>query len=281
VHPGIAAAARYAATRSQSEDPPAATALLAIAKSHARDPAIADRLGRDFVARATDAAQAHATLGGLFDALGDRARARAAWQVAVAQSDEVAFGRGLAEAAARAADGPAANVFATQAGAASGDPAVSWNAVGFALLSATQYVDALTAARTAIDLAGPDELARSLDLAIACSRALGRDDQVGALGVQRAQLTLALAPFGSTPEESDALAALAAHGARPSAITEARLWVASRAHPRDVALRAALLDGLDTDDSRRVAVIRELVELAGDPMNERALAAVGALRATR
>ncbi len=279
--PGLAAAARFAATRSESSNPATAdraAALLAIANAYGRDRGTADRLGRDFVARATDAALAHATLGGLFDAIGDRGRARAAWQAAAAQSDEVAFLRGLAEAAGRAGDGPAANVFATQAGAASGDPAVVWNAVGYALLSANQYVDAMTAARTSIDLAGPEELPRSIDLAIACSRALGRDAQLAALEVQRAQLTLALTPFGSKPEASDVLAALAAHEARPNAVTVARLWVAARMHPRDIEVRAVLLEALEPGDSRRMAVIRELLELAGDPMSERALAAVAALR---
>ena len=283
VAPGLAAAARYAASRFEGDGGGrgivrAASAMLAIAQGYARDPGIADRLASDFIARATDAALAHATIGGLFDAIGDRARARAAWQAAVAMSDEVAFVRGLAEAVGRAGDGPAATVFATQAGAASGDPAVVWNAVGYALLSAKQYVDALTSARTALDLAGPDELGRSLDLAIACSRALGRDAQAAALEVQRAQLTLALTPHGSKPEASDVLAALAAYTARPNAVTVARLWVAAQLHPRDIETRAVLLEALDADDSRRAAVIRELLELAGDPMSERALAAVAALR---
>src|SRR5262249_41293310 len=75
--------------------------LPAIAAGFARDPAIADRLARDAVAGASDAAAMHATLGAVFDALGDPARARAAWQAAVDASREPRFLRGLAEAQAR------------------------------------------------------------------------------------------------------------------------------------------------------------------------------------
>src|SRR5690606_4190457 len=124
-------------------------------------------------------------------------------------------------------------------------PAVIWNAVCAALLSAQQHVDALTAARTALDLAGPDELPRSLDLALELSKILGRTAQADALGVQRAQLANTLAPQGS-----ESLAALAEHRANPTAVTVAGLWVASRSHPRDAELRAALLAALEPDDAR-------------------------------
>ncbi len=272
VDPVTAAAARYAATRGDN-----AAGLIVVAKAYARDPSVAERLARDVVARAPDAALAHATIGALYDALGDAPRARAAWQEAVALSDEAAFVQGLADATGRAGDGSAALVFATQAGAASGDPAVVWNAVAAALLSSSQYVETLTAARSALDLAGPDELPRALDLAIAASRALGRTSQADALGVQRAQVSLA---HGAT-QDSDALAAIAAHELRPTAVSVARLWVAARAYPRDIEVRAALLASLDVDDARRPVVVRELLELAGDPSSDRALAAVIALRAAR
>ncbi|HEY5952705.1 MAG TPA: hypothetical protein VIV40_44705, partial [Kofleriaceae bacterium] len=211
--------------------------------------------------------------GALFDALGDPGRARLAWQAAVELSAEPAFVRGLAETAARTGDGPAALVFATQAAAASGDPAVDWVGVASALVDAGQYVDALTAARSAIDLAGPEVLPRALDLAIAASQAVGRQAQADALLAQRARLT----PRGETGD-AEPRAALLAHREQPSASTVARLWVASRAHPRDVELRVALVDGLDADDPRRETVIGELVTLAGDSDATRALAAVNALR---
>jgi tetratricopeptide (TPR) repeat protein len=278
--PGAVAIARFATTRVGADDGSAASVLV-VARAYGRDPAIADRLASDVVARAVDAAAAYAMLGALFDALGDRARARAAWQEAATASPEAAFVRGLAEAAGRAGDGPGALVFATQAAAASGDPAVVWNAVGAALLASKQHVDALSAARTSIELAGPDELPRALELAIECSRALGRAAQADALTIQRAQVALALEAHGTKPADTDVLAALDAHRTRSTAVTEARLWVASRLHPRDVAVRAALLAALDADDARRAPLIRELLELAGDPDPARALVAVDALRTVR
>jgi hypothetical protein len=264
--PRAAVAARYAATRMNAD----VVALLPIATAFLRDPAIAERLGRDYVASAVDVAVGHATVGALFDALADPARSRLNWHAAAAASAEPAFMRGLAEAAARTGDGSAALVFATQAAAAWGDPAVVWVGVASALVGSGQYVDGLTAARNALDLAGPEALPRALDVAIAASRALGRIAQADALIVQRARL--------APRKRSDVDGALAAHREQPTASTIARLWVESRAHPRDVELRAALIDALDLDDPRRATVIEELVVLAGDPDPDRALAAVGALR---
>jgi hypothetical protein len=248
------------------------SALLQIASAFARNPAIAERLGRDFVASSVDAALAHATLGALFDALADPARARAGWQAAVDASPEALFVRGLAETVARGGDSSAALVFATQAAAASGDPAVVWAAVARALARAGQQADALTASRSALDLAGPEVLPAALDVAIAASRALGRNAQADALAVQRAQV----APR-TKADDAEAQLALAAHREQPTASTIARLWVASRAYPGSVELRAALLDALDADDPRLATVTAELIALAGDPDAERAFAAVTAL----
>jgi tetratricopeptide (TPR) repeat protein len=295
--PRAAVAARYAIARTgvrsnatAATDPTAATefagvtvtALSQIATAFARDPAIAERLGRDFVASATDAALAHAMLGALFDALGDPARARAAWHAAVDASPEPAFMRGLAETTARAGDGSAALVFATHAAAASGDPAVVWAAIARALVRSGQHVEALTAARSAIDLAGPEVLPHALDVAVAASRALGRAAQADALTMQRARLdrtaTTPAAPDAPPAPATEAQAALAAHREEPTASTIARLWVASRAAPRDIELRAALLDALEPDDPRHATITTELISLAGDPDPDRAFAAVTALR---
>jgi hypothetical protein len=247
-------------------------ALIAVATAFGRDPAIAERLGRDLVASSVDAAIAHATLGPLFDALGDPARARAEWQAAVDASAEPSFVRGLAETCARGGDGSAALVFATQAAAAWGDPAVVWTAVGRALVDSGQHVDALTASRNAIDLAGPDVLAQALDVAIAASRAVGRIPQADALLAQRAKLGARV-----NVDDTEARAALIAHREQPTASTIARLWVESRSRPRDVELRAELLAALDPDDPRRTTVTAELVALAADPDPSRAFAAVTAL----
>lgn len=254
-----------------------ATGIDDVIAGYGRDPTVADRLGRDFVAEATDAAAAHAALGALFDALGDPARARSAWQAAADATAEPAFVRGLAEALARANDPDAAMIMATKAAAAWGDPAVVWVGVANALDANGHHVHALEASRFAIDLAGPATIADALDVAIRASRTLGRTPQADALAARRATV----APPITTARDddpTDAVAALAAHRAAPSDDTTSRLWIASRWNPRDVASRAALRAALAADDPRRRAVTAELVALAADRDAERARAAVRALQ---
>jgi tetratricopeptide (TPR) repeat protein len=250
--------------------------LRAIVVAYLRDPAIADRLGRDAVARATDAAAMHATLAALFDALGDPARARAAWQAAVDASPEPAFVRGLAEAQARQGDPDAALITATTAAAASGDPAIVWTGVARALAGAGRYVHALDAARSAIDLSGQETLADALAVAIAASQALGRDAQAASLTEQRARVAKSRTVGDNDP--TDAVSALAAYKQRASGDTIARMWVASRWNPREVELRAALLGATTSDDARHAVITGELVDLAGDRDPVLRRAAVAALR---
>ena len=102
----------------------------------------------------------------LFDALGDPARARSMWLAASEESEESAIVAGYAEAAAaRAGDGDAALVVATGAAASSGDPAVVWIDVARALLRGNRTIDASTALRSAVDLAGANTLPDALELA--------------------------------------------------------------------------------------------------------------------
>ena len=256
--------------------------LRAIAAAFRRDPAIADRLARDAVAGATDAAAMHAALGALFDAIGDPARARAAWQAAVDASPEPWFLRGLAGAQARQGDADAALITATSAAAASGDPAVVWLAVAQSLTGAGRHAHALDAARSAIDLAGPEVLAAALDAAIAASRALGRDRQAVQLATRRARIAPTGGALGDR-DPTDADAALDAvrterTGGGAGDATLARLWTAARWNPRHVAIRAALLEALPAADPRRAVVAGELVDLAGDPDPEVGRAAADALR---
>jgi tetratricopeptide (TPR) repeat protein len=257
-----------------------AEALRAIATAYLRDPAVADRLARDLVAGAVDAALADAVIGAVFDALGDPARARAAWQAAVSASDEPSFLAGLAEAQARQGDADAALISATAAAAWSGDPARVWAAVARALADTGKFVHALDAARSAIDLAGPDSLDAALDTAITASAALGRDDQVAALAAYRARFAPGGAPANESDSEdpTDARAALAAYRQHPTSGTIARMWVAARWNPRAVELRAALRAATTRDDPRHTVVVSELVELAGDRDPTLRHAAVAALR---
>ncbi|MDB4957730.1 MAG: repeat-containing protein [Myxococcales bacterium] len=263
-----AAIIRYARARVTGGPDPAA--LLPIVDAFGRDPAIAERLGRDLVARATDAAVAHAAVGAVFDVLGDFARSRVEWQAAADQSAEPAFERGLSLAAARAGDPDAALIFATKAAAASGDPAVVWLALARALEGIGRHVEALVAARNAIDLAGPDVVQPAIAVAIAASQALGRANQVDAL--------IARSRRGPEHGAGDVPAALAEHRSAPTQATIARLWVASRTQPHDVESRVALAAALEPDDPRRATITTELVALAGDPDDAIGLAAVAALR---
>jgi tetratricopeptide (TPR) repeat protein len=261
-------------------DPGAIGRLRAIAAAFRRDPAIADRLGREAVAGAVDAAAMHATLGALFDAIGDPARARAEWQAAVDASSEPAFLRGLAGAQARQGDADAALITATSAAAASGDPAVVWVAVARSLTEAGRHVHALDAARSAIDLAGPDALPAALETAIAASRALGRDRQAAELSARRARIAATGGTLGDR-DPTDAAAALDGHRAERGPAGDAaiaRLWTAARWNPRCVELRAALLAALPAGDPRRAVIAGELVDLAGDPDREVGRAAAAALR---
>jgi hypothetical protein len=267
----LVAAARYAHARFPGA--PDEAALLAVARGFAREGVIGDRLGRDLVAASPDAAAGHAALGALFDALGDPARARAQWQAAVDSSPEPLFVRELAESAARTGDGAGARIFATQAAAAWGDPALVWISVGNALERVGEHVDAMTAARSALELAGPDLLPRAIDLAIAASKSLGRTAQADALLLRRVQVDTRAEAAPTDPE-----AALLAYRMLPTAGTLARMWVASRAHPSAVELRVVLLAALADDDPRRATITSELVGLAADPDPERALAAVWGLR---
>jgi tetratricopeptide (TPR) repeat protein len=266
----VVAAARYAHARFPGA--PDEAALLEVARAYVKDPAVADRLARDVVAATIDASAGHAAIGALFDALGDPQRSRAAWQAAVDASPEPRFVRGLAEAAARTGDGSAALIFATQAAAAWGDPAVVWISVGDVLEQNGVHVEALTCARNALDLAGPDQLTHALDLAIAASRSLGRSSQADALVLQRVE-----AGSRPTPDATDPDAALLAHKLNPTAGTTATMWVASRAHPDALELRVALLSAIADDDTRHATIVAELVALAADPDPERGLAAAYAV----
>lgn len=243
------------------------------------NPARSDRVVADLVAQSPDTAYAQASFGALFDALGDPARARAAWQAAVDGSPgEVAFVAGLAEAAARGNDPDAALIHATIAAAASGDPATVWIAVARALEGVGKHVHALEAARNAVDLAGAETLGPALDLALASSRALGRDAQVADLIERRRLAPVPVRVDRGGDDPTDGPSALAASARAPGVVTAARMWIASRWNPRDVELRSALLAAIAPDDPRRATIVTELVALAGDRDQWVARSAIVALR---
>jgi tetratricopeptide (TPR) repeat protein len=272
--PFAGAIAAYVGHRVPRGPDPATIQRLADAYRH--DPVIAERIGRDVVAAAVDPAPAHAALGAIYDALGDPARARAAWQAAVDSSPEPELQRGLAEAIARAKDPDAAMVAAVAAAAASGDPAVVWVSVARSLEYTGEHVHALDAARSALGLGSGRTLLAAYDVAIEASRSLGRQRQIDELLAARARIAPAVPERPSDP--TDAAAALSEHRQKPTAGTAARLWVAARWNPRDVAVRAALLAAIGADDPRRAVIVGELVGLASDRDPDVGRDAVAALR---
>jgi hypothetical protein len=260
---------------------PSVATLRAIAIAFRRDPTIADRLGREAIEASPDAAAASAAVGALFDALADPGRARHAWQAAVDASDEPAFERGLAETQARAGDAAAALVTGAMAAAASGDPAPVWIAIARGLIQSDHPADAIDAARRAMRLAGPHDLPIALEIAEAASRTLGRDEQAAELARQRAHLappSLAANTATGAADPTDTASAIAAVTLRADASSLARLWVATRWNPRDIAARAVLRAALPPTDPRRAAIDAELVDLAADDDPSIGLTAAQALR---
>jgi len=247
--------------------------LARVARAFRRDPAVAERLGRDVIMRAADSTLARATIAALFDALGDPGRARTLWLAASEESDESAIVAGYAGAAARAGDGDAALVVATTAAASSGDPAVVWVDVARALLRGNRNIDALTALRSAVDLAGANTLPDALELASETSRLVGRTEQADRFAAQRAQLS---PPASGHAAQRVALAELGQHA--PNASVLAAAWVATRGDPHDVELRAALVGALEHDDPRRTTLESELVMLAADRDPDRGLSAALSLK---
>ncbi|MCX5745879.1 MAG: hypothetical protein NT062_25665 [Proteobacteria bacterium] len=229
--------------------------------TYRRSPAAGERVARDLVAASDDGALGQAVCGAVFTALGDPARARTAWQAAVEQSPEPRYLARLAEAIARAGDGDAALVAATQATAASGDPAVTWLGVARVLESVGLHVFALEASRQALDLAGANTIVPTLEVASTTSRALGRDAQAATFDRQRARLEHP--PLAASLDPTDPRAAVTAYRAAPTAGTIARMWVASRWAWADVAVRVELYGALATSDARRAVIGRELARLAG------------------
>ena len=270
-----AGVARY--VRSRVPDAPPASALVALARAHRRDPQIAEHIARDAVAAAPDAAAASAAIGAAYEALGDPARARTAWQSAVDGSPEPAYLAGLAVAAAKANDPDAALIFGTSAAAASGDPAVTWVAVARALIGSGELQQGLTAARSAIDLAGPDALPAALELATVASGGLGRAEQAADLAAKRARLAPAVPGEPIATDPTDVEGARAELARAPTGSAVARLWVATRWNPRDAEGRVALLHALPAGDPRLRTIQLELVALAGDADPARALTAVQGL----
>ncbi|HTJ43017.1 MAG TPA: hypothetical protein VL463_13025 [Kofleriaceae bacterium] len=239
--PDLAHAAALHAARA---NPGLADELATIAAAYLREPALADRLAADWIARDVDVSARAPLAAELFAALGDPARARALWQRAAdASPGEVQLVRGLALAAAGTDDPDAAMILVTGAAAASGDAAPVLTDVARALAAHGRYDHALELLKLALQLVPDDDRAPLYDLAIAWSQAEGKDTT--ALAAARSADPPAPAP-AKLPDDPDELARLA------------------RLSPRDLAVHEKLMR-LPAADPRRARARADLAAIAADP----------------
>ncbi len=136
-----------------------ADAVLALRRLHQQAPVTIDRAVAELLDAALDEAWTAAAVGELFDLLGDPARARRYWQLAVDANADPAFVQGLAVAAARVGDPDAAAIWATQAAAASGDPALWLLEIANAMAAHGSTPEALTVLKQARAVAGAGDAA--------------------------------------------------------------------------------------------------------------------------
>lgn len=142
--------------------------------------ATVDRAVAQMVDQSLDEAWTAAALGEYFLLVGDPARARALWQRAYDAAGEPRYLQGLAVATATVGDSDAATIWATQAAAASGDPALPLAEVAGAMAQLGDYPVALTVLRQALAIAGAAD-ANTIEREIAfCLQKLGRPIPAGA-----------------------------------------------------------------------------------------------------
>ena len=214
-----------------------------VADAYRTDPAAADRVAADVVARDVDVAAAAPEVAELFQLLGDPARARAWWEKAVeASPDDVELRAGLVRALAAAADGEAARLHLTTVAAGSGDPARALLDGARALAAAGLVVDALAPAKQALELIAPGEEQEALLLLIDLAGRLDRGEQV-------ASFTRALDRVRSPPDATTLRARAAAGDA--DAIAKA-----FAADPTDPGLAIAVARG-EPDDGKAIEILAE------------------------
>jgi tetratricopeptide (TPR) repeat protein len=247
------------------EDPAIAAALVAVAEASAREPAVADRLARDLVARAVSPGRHGPDVARLLAAVGEHERALAWWERIAAESPaHPPYLVALGLAAAEAGDVLRAHVHIEAAAARSGDAGATLLVAAAALSRRDHALDAVASARKALLLAPPGHRGPVLALLATTMHVLGRADDAAVMraawlddvpGTYRARAEAALG------HSKKAAAAMPGTGTAERALPPA---------PADVAaLAAAAL--LAPPDRARDA----LVELAD------ALAALGAPEAAR
>jgi tetratricopeptide (TPR) repeat protein len=210
--PDLAHAAAARALRGHADPRASIDDIANIAAAYLRDPAAADRAADDWIAKDVDVAARAPIAAALFAAMGDPARARALWQRAAdASPGELRVVRGLALAAAATDDPDAAMIFATNEAAASGDAAPALVEIARALAAHGRYDHALELVHLALQLVPRDDAAPLYDLAIAWSRAEGKD----ATELEAARAELPAAPTAAPEPPPGDLATEAALAADP------------------------------------------------------------------
>jgi Tfp pilus assembly protein PilF len=270
-----------------------ADGLSGIADAYRTDPAAADRLAEDVVARDVDVAAAAPGVAELFQVLGDPARARAWWERAVeASPDDVGLRAGLVRALAAAADGEAARLHLTTVAAGSGDPARALLDGARALAAAGLTVDALAPAKQALELIAPGEEQEALQLLIELAGRLDRADQVQSFtaALDRVRTAPDATTLRARAAAGDAEALARAFAADPSdaglAIAVARgeadaaraleiLTEASRWNPADVELR---VERLTRGDRSALDELAGIAAAPGLPRETRQAAAIAYAR---
>ncbi len=160
---------------------------------HVRTTAMAtlDRAVQQALDASLDEAWTAAALGEFFLVTGDPARARALWQRAFDATNEPRYLLGLAVATAAVGDSDAAAIWATQAAAASGDPALALAEVAGAMVQAGEFPVALTLLRQALAIAGATDVI-AIEHAIAhCLYKLGRSMPSGVAAATWSEMQIA------------------------------------------------------------------------------------------
>jgi hypothetical protein len=164
-----------AAALVEHEDPAIAAALVAVAEAYAHEPAVADRLARDVVARAPSLGRHGPAVARLFAALGAHDRALAWWERIAAESPQhPPYLLALGVAAAASGEVLRASVHIEAAAARSGNAGATFLRAAAELWRQGHALEAVATGRKALLLAPSGQRGPVLALLARAMRALDR-----------------------------------------------------------------------------------------------------------